>query len=184
VSGNTAPAITRWFIRAKELFWCLRLALIILVSLTSSIGLLFQNFYTAETDNWKIQSIGQDAVDLFLVVPVMIITAWAQLRGNRTAMLIWPGILLYIIYTFVIFCFDVHFNRLFIFYCLIVGISFYSLLYFLYQQVFFTLQLSFVKSAWTKIVAIYLLVVAISFYFLWLAEIIPSIVSGTLPRSL
>jgi hypothetical protein len=58
-----------------------------------------------ETANWQAQSIGQDFVDLFLVTPCLLISAILAFRNNRNAKMIWGGVVLYITYTFVIYCF-------------------------------------------------------------------------------
>jgi hypothetical protein len=36
----------------------------------------------------------------------------------------------------------------------------------------------------TKIIAVYFLIISIGFYFLWLSEIIPSVIKNTIPESL
>ena len=104
--------------------------LVIAVSLT---GLLYPGFYAQETANWQAQTYGQDLIDLVLVVPTLLIAAALLFRGNKNALLVWGGAIIYLLYTFVIYCFSVHFNRLFLLYCFTLGLSFYS---FLYEVVF------------------------------------------------
>ena len=53
--------------------------LVIIVSLA---GILTPNFYSAETANWQAQSIGQDIVDLFAIVPCLIITSFFAYRNK------------------------------------------------------------------------------------------------------
>src|SRR6476660_2019568 len=90
----------------------LTLPLAVLISIASWVGLFTENFYYKETPNWISQAIGQDAIDLFLVTPLLLITAFLAIK-NEKAFLLWGGTTLYIVYTFVIYCFDVHFNGLF-----------------------------------------------------------------------
>ena len=141
-------------------------------------------FYSRETLNWQAQSEGQDQVDLFLATPLLLITAFLAYRKNRAASLLWAGTVMYLLYSYLIYCFDVHFNWLFIVYCLTLGLSFYSLLYFFYTQFKFPVVKDSDNPAARKTIAIYFLVIGSMFYFLWLSEIIPSINSNTVPESL
>src|SRR5690349_865282 len=112
----------------------LSVILAVLIVLASLIGISSVNFYQAESFNWQVQSVGQDAIDLTIIAPVLTITAFLRYRGFAWAGMIWAGVISYIIYTFTIYCFAVHFNKLFLVYCLILGISFYSLIYFICSQ--------------------------------------------------
>jgi len=153
--------------------------LIIIISLT---GILISDFYSAETANWQAQSIGQDIVDLFVIVPCLIITSVFAYRNNNKTRLLWGGVLCYLIYTFIIYCFGVHFNRLFVVYCFTLGLSFYSFLYFFLHRNQEQVQLK--SKLLTKIIAIYFLIISVGFYVLWLSEIIPSAVQNTIPQAL
>src|SRR5689334_19574895 len=113
----------------------LSVPLILLVTGVSLVGIFSDDFYAKETLNWQIQSAGQDIIDLVLVVPFLLTTTPITFKIKRTGALLWGGVLLYLIYTFIIFCFDVHFNKLFILYCLTLGLAFYSFIYFIYFQI-------------------------------------------------
>jgi len=162
----------------------LSLPLAALIIITACIGLFSENFYSAETPNWIAQSTGQDAIDLLLITPFLVITAILATGKNKIAFLLWGGVNLYLIYTFVIYCFDVHFNKLFIFYCIILGLSFYSFMYFLFSQFATAVKIDNYNKPAVKITAIYFLIIPCIFYFLWLAEIIPAVTSHTRPQSL
>jgi hypothetical protein len=135
--------------------------LVIIVSLA---GILILNFYSAETANWRAQSIGQDIVDLFAIVPCLIITSFFAYRNNRKAMLVWGGLLCYLIYTFIIYCFAVHFNCLFVIYCITLGLSFYSFIYFFLKWKQTQVQLK--NTLLARIIAVYFLIISLGFYFL------------------
>src|SRR5450631_1289659 len=94
--------------------------------IASCVGLFTPSFYSTETLNWQAQSVSQDFIDLVLIAPCLLITSILARRNNKIAILIWGGVLLYLTYTFVIYCFDIHFNKLFILYCFCLGLSFYS----------------------------------------------------------
>jgi hypothetical protein len=162
----------------------LSLPLATLIITAACVGLFTPDFYSRETPNWIAQAIGQDAIDLFLIAPFLIITSILAAAKNRIAFLLWGGLNLYLIYTFVIYCFDVHFNKLFVIYCIILGLSFYSFLYFLFSLPGTPIKDENYKNSAVKIVAIYFLFIPCIFYFLWLAEIIPAIIGHTAPQSL
>jgi hypothetical protein len=158
--------------------------LVILVIIVSIIGLFFPDTYSKETPNWTAQAVGQDMFDLFVIVPFLIIAAIFIQRKSRIALLLWGGVIFYLVYTFVIYCFAVHFSRLFIFYCMILGLSFYSLVYFLLSQIKESVTDWFEKKAPVKGVGIYLIAIACVFYLLWLSEIMPAIIAGATPKNI
>lgn len=161
----------------------LSLVLAALIIFASIYGLLTPAFYFAETLNWQAQSVGQDEINLFLISPALIITAIAG-RKNKIAFWLWSGVNLYLIYTYAIYCFDIHFNKLFVIYCLIFGSSFYSFVYFVVSQINEPITNEIYNKIVIKVIAVYFLIISCVFYFLWLSEIIPAIVLHTLPGSI
>lgn len=159
--------------------------LLLLLIIASSIGLFTENFYSKETLNWQIQSVGQDMIDLFLIVPSLIITTLLIYRKKSfKSMLPWSGTLLYIVYTFIIFCFDVHFNSLFIVYCLILGLSLYAAAWAFYTLIKRNIVAESNNTMISKATGIFFTVIAVVFYGVWLAEIIPGMIRGEIPTSL
>jgi len=157
--------------------------LVALIITVSYIGLFTPGFYTAETLNWQAQSVGQDMIDLFLLAPCLIVTSVLAFRHNRTALMIWGGVVLYLTYTFTIYCFDIHFNKLFFFYCLCLGLSFYSFLYFLVTQYKKFLNVQLENKSVSRFTGIYFIIIAVLFYILWLSEIVPSVFQNKIPKS-
>jgi cytochrome b561 len=154
----------------------------ILIVFVSCFAMFTPDFYRIETANWRAQSEGQDIIDLFMGAPVLLLASLFASKSQK-AFLIWGGSVLYLLYTFVIYCFDVHFNNLFVCYCVILGLLFYSAIYFLVQLIKHpssTTQFYAVH----KITGIFFVSISILFYFLWLGEIIPSITEGVIPASL
>lgn len=164
----------------KVILW-ISIPLTLLIILTSSVGLLTPDFYAQETLNWQAQSLGQDAVDLFLIAPLLLITSWLSYRNHEIPRLLWSGVILYVLYAYVIYCFDVHFNRLFVLYCLILGLAFFGMLFYLLSRRKESVTSWLVNTMTLKVVEVYLIVIAIVFYILWLSEIIPPTITGTVP---
>lgn len=116
---------------SKYLLSILNIVICLLIVVSSSASLSDPTFYQKETHNWQIQSIGQDIINIFCVVPFLLITNLLTIANRPFAILLWQGCLLYLAYTYTIYCFDIHFNQYFIIYCLILGLSFYLFIYFL-----------------------------------------------------
>lgn len=154
----------------------------VLLIFVSCVGFFKPGFYAAETPNWEAQTLGQDLVDLFIITPCLIITSILAYRKNVIALHIWGGIILYITYTFVLYCFCIHFNKLFVLYCVSLGLSFYAMVYYLYTHVKLNNEYS-LNNRWTRWIGIYFISLAVIFYLLWLAEIIPAIIDNITPRS-
>ena len=85
----------------KSILW-LSLSTALLIIFTSSVGLWVIDFYGKESPNWQAQAIGQDSVNLFLLVPCLLITGFLASK-NSNAKVLCGGIVLYFIYTFIIF---------------------------------------------------------------------------------
>ena len=156
--------------------------LIILLILGSCAGILTTDLYINETPNWKAQSFGQDLINLFLIAPSLIAATFFAYKNNTSAIKIHAGINLYLIYTFVLFCFDVHFNQLFFLYCCCLGLSFYSFVYFIYSNSRYYNE-NYLNKSRHRLIGFYLITVALVFYILWLAEIVPAIIFNSMPQS-
>lgn len=150
------------------------------VLIASGVGILFKNIYARETPAWAVQAIGQDIVNVVAVV-VLFVAAYFVNKGSMRALLVWGGVLLYLIYAYVIYAFDIHFNRLFLVYVAIVGLSFYALVVSVLHLNLDRLRASF--PAGSRAVSVFLLLLGIVFSLLWLSEDIPAIVGGQIPQS-
>ncbi len=154
------------------------------IAISSWISMARPDFYHAETLPWQIQSKGQDIVDLFIAVPALLLTSLLVFRGYRQAMIVWAGVNLYLFYTYLIYCFDVHFNSLFLLYCLNLGLSFYSLVYVGPVLARNAIKIPEVRSGMIKTTSVYFIALGAGFYMLWLSQIVPWIGSGEIPQPL
>lgn len=156
----------------------------VLLLFVSASGLMIPGLYDAEKPVWKVQCYGQDAIDLVLILPCLIISSVLLRTGNYLGRLSWPGIMLYLVYTFTIYCFNVRFNLFFVEYCVILGLCVYSLAYYA-----FTVQTQFVSatvfsSFVPKVTAGYFCFIGIVFYLVWLRDIVPAIRHHSTPPSI
>lgn len=153
----------------------------VLILLTSFLGILNPLTYARETKAWWAQCVGQDWSNIIFIVPILLVSAIFSYRGSRKAYLIWLGALFVNIYSFVLYCFAVHFNYLFLVYCAILGLSNYALLINLYRlkNIDFTTWFKIEKSK--RLVAGFVIFIATVFVLLWLSEALPASITNKVP---
>lgn len=105
------------------------IAIAILVAVTAIAGIWWPATYARETLYTRAGAIGSDLVDLFLVVPVLLMSGIMGSRGSAAARLVWLGSLGYLFYNFVLYAFGVHFNALFLVYCATLSLCFYAAIF-------------------------------------------------------
>ena len=153
------------------------------LTLVSIFGGFFESTYERDHPSMAAQGMGQDIVDLFFVIPVLLVSLVFMLKKNKRATFLFGGTLMYILYSFIIYSLGIHFNNLFLLYCLILGCSLYLfILYFSYLRNQ-DIKDWFEERVPIKSTGIYLITIAFLFYFLWLKDIIPAIKSNTIPES-
>ncbi len=157
--------------------------LALLLAVMSIVGITYDGLYARETANWSAQAIGQDWVDLLFGVPWLVLTAAGTLRGSRRAALLLAGGLLYTVYEFLIYAFAVHFNPLFLVYCAGLGLSAFCLAAAIAKLMRENVCDWFDAGVPTRAPGVFLVLVGASFALLWLAEVVPAVLNGTLPAS-
>ena len=162
----------------------LSVPLAILTAIVSYAGIFNESTYAKETASYAAQGTGQDIVNLFIVVPILLITSIFAYRKSKSGILIWSGVIFYLAYSYTIYSFGMHFNNLFVDYCLILGLSFYSLIYFLIFSLHENVSEWYSNKISTKSTGIFLISIAVLFYFIWLSEIIPAIIANITPKSI
>lgn len=168
--------------RNNIILW-LSIPLAALMIIISYAGIFLHGTYAGENANWSAQALGQDIFDLFLAAPLLIVTSALAYRNNRTAVLLWGGTQIYLIYTFTIYCFALHFNNFFVLYCFTLGLSFYSFIYFLLKHYKEDAGSWFKEKVPLKTTGILLIIISVMFYFLWLTEIYNAWTNNTVPQS-
>lgn len=154
-----------------------------LLAVTSAAGLAIPAVYQRETASWAAQGMGQDVVDLLIVFPALLIAMTRARAGSPWAAALWRGLMLYVIYSFVLYAFFMHFNILFPLYVAVLGLSFFAL-------VTNTIRIDrgraahyFVDTFTRRSVSAFLVVISLAFAGLWLNEIVPALIAGTTPWS-
>ena len=158
--------------------------LALLVAVVSLAGILAPATYARETANWAAQAIGQDWVDLLLAVPWLATTGVLALRGSRGAILLLAGGFFFMLYTFAIYGFAVHFNRLFLVYCAGLGLSFFALSGMAVRLLREDMARWFAEPIPVRTIGVLLIATGVLFAVAWLGEILPAIARGTVPNSI
>lgn len=189
----------RWIIKVKELnnldnisvkprddkiLLYLTILIVILVATCSSIGIWHEQLYSKETVNILSQCIGQDISNLFIISPILLVSAFNASKGNKIAKIIWIATIIINVYTYVIYCFAVHFNFLFHIYCLILGLSIYSALIFFIKYINEDFKNWFTEKVPTKSIGIFLIIIASMFTVMWLSDSLPAVLTNTVPANL
>jgi hypothetical protein len=159
------------------------IAIAILVALTAVAGIFWPATYARETLYSKAGGIGSDLVDLFLVVPILLISGIKGYRGSVPARVVWLGTLGYLLYNFVLYVFGVHFNALFLVYCATLGLCFYAAVFSIPFIPLESIAKTYSLCPPRKTIVVAFLVVAISFAVFDLSEAIPALLAGQVPQS-
>jgi hypothetical protein len=168
----------------NKTFLYLTFPLAMLVATSAVFGIFMKETYINETENWRVQGIGQDIVDLFIIIPVLVISGVLAYLNKKIAFFIFGGAILFLIYSYAIYCFAVHFNYLFLVYCFTFGLSVYSFVWFITSQSISVVRSWFDNQMPVKLLGTILIIIAVLFYFLWLSDIIPALIAHKIPKSL
>jgi hypothetical protein len=171
-------------------FWLwLSIPLAVLLAIATIAGVFSPETYAQDAEYFATQGIAQDFVSLFITLPVLVISFIFALRGSLRARMIWLGMVGYTLYSYILYAFFVSFNSLFLVYSGTLALSIYALIGTIsttdcqaaMQAVLVNRQ---DPARFKRRTAITLFVVAGLFYFLWLSEIIPALLSGITPQSI
>ena len=155
-------------------------ASVILMAGASAAGIFLPFVYAKETPSWAAQGMGQDVVNLLVVVPAMAVCIYRAARGSPRAVLILLGLLLYATYSYVLYAFFVHFNALFPIYVAVLGLSFYALVGMLMEMDSIAVRSLFAAKR-GRAASAYLMASGVAFAVLWLASIASAIATGSTP---
>jgi hypothetical protein len=173
----------RWSFSVRGLWLRLALTAAILMGVASAAGIWLPFVYINETASWAAQGTGQDIVNLAVVLPAMLIALYAASGGSLRAVLVVLGLLVYVVYSYVLYGFFVHFNLLFPIYVATLGTSFWALV-----GIVLNVRNDRVRALFEgktgRAQSVYLMVSGLLFGAVWMSSIASSIMSGDTPREL
>ncbi|HUI28888.1 MAG TPA: hypothetical protein VLX91_01635 [Candidatus Acidoferrales bacterium] len=170
------------FRSTKPLHFSIPISLLIIAS--GIYGIFFKSAYSQETHLMAVQGVAQDLANLILAVPSLMAGAFLIRRGSIRGIFIWLGAALYVFYTFVVYCFAVHFNSFFLVYCAVLGLTFYSIISLLLSVDLSAIKNSFAENKSNNVSVYFLIVISVLFFLIWMKAIIPALASGEPPQEL
>ena len=155
----------------------------VLMALASAAGVLSGATYVRETVSWAAQGSGQDMINFMVVFPVLVGSAIQAHLGLTRARLVCMGALLYVVYSYVLYAFFVHFGPWFLVYVAVLGSSSFALIGAASSVDVRRLPAMFERVAHTRAAAVFLMIFGCGFAALWLGDIVPALIAGRTPAS-
>jgi hypothetical protein len=129
------------------------------------------------------QNLGTDLVNVALMIPLLGFSC-AIMGRSAWARLLWLGALGYLVYAYGMYALGVHWNRLFLAYVALFGLSFYGLVLGFARTPVREIAAAFPPRTPVRTAALYLTTVALLVAAVWLIDEIGATVRGVPPPSL
>ncbi len=157
------------------------IAISLLLAITAVAGLFWPATYARETPYSRAGGYASDIVDLFLVVPILLISGTMGFRQSVPARLVWLGAQGYLLYNLVIYAFGVHFNALFLIYCATLSLCLYATVFTLPLISLAQIAEAYGPRAPRKTIGVVFLVLAIQTAAFDVRDDIVAILAGRVP---
>jgi len=158
----------------------LSILITILAAFASAGGLLLHGLYRDNafvTTTW----LGNDAITLFLAVPILVLSLVFSNRGSVRAQLVWMGALDYMLYNYAFYLFGAAFNWFFLVYVALLALSIFALIFGLSNLDVDGISRSAHQRMPVKWIGGYFLFVAVGLGLVYMIQSIGFIATGTLP---
>lgn len=155
-------------------------AIAAIAAIASSGGLWLRGLYRDNTfvlSAWR----GNDAVTLFVAVPIFLVAIRLSARGSARARLAWLGLLDYFLYNYAFYLFGAAFNRFFLLYAGLLGLSIFAMIFGLARLDVGGIAKGAGPELPAKRVAGYMLFVAVGLTAVYVAQSVGFIITGALP---
>lgn len=163
----------------KILFIAL-ITICILLAIAASIGFFIKDFYILDSNILASATRGVDLFFLVIILPVLLICLFLLYKGSQKAFIIILGILGIIIYNYTFMSFNIQFNRLFIIYVALLGLSSFTLLKYTIRLDLDSFKNQFSKKIPIKTIGIFQIIIGILFYLIWGKAIISANINNNL----
>lgn len=158
----------------------LSILIAIFATIASAGGLLLDGLYRDNafvTTTW----LGNDAITLFLAVPILVVAMIVSNRGSLKAQLIWMGALDYMLYNYAFYLFGAAFNWFFLLYAALLALSIFALIFGLIKLDVNGISQQFRKDAPVKWIGGYFIFVASGLGLVYLIQSIGFIATDNVP---
>jgi hypothetical protein len=109
------------------LAYAISLVIAALMAVASVAGLLYQTIIYP-TDELLQAFVPNDVVNLVIGLPILLGSMWLARRGRLIGLLLWPGALFYVFYTYIIYVFSMPLNVAFLLHLTLVTLSAYTMI--------------------------------------------------------
>lgn len=109
------------------LLYAVSLVIAVLLVVLSAAGLLYPNTIYP-TDELLQSFVPNDAVNLLIGLPILLASMWLTRRDRLVGLLLWPGALFFVFYTYLVYLFSMPPNLAFLAYLVLVVLSSYALI--------------------------------------------------------
>ncbi len=158
----------------------LSILIALLAAFASAGGLLLAGLYR---DNAFVRTtwLGNDAITLFLAVPILVLALVYSARGSVRAQLVWMGALDYMLYNYAFYLFGTAFNWFFLVYTALLALSIMALIFGLANLDTGAVREAARTSMPVRWIGGYFLFVAAGLSLVYVMQSVAFIASGTLP---
>ena len=181
--ATPARAAERAGSRSTSVASGLTMALIAVVAICSLVTLVAPAVLR-DPPGYAGNALGTFIVLLVVALPVVAVAMRAALRGSLAARFVWLGGVGYLLYNAILTSFSLQFNELFLLYVASLSLAVWSFIAVLVTIDVGALPARFPSRFPVRLVGGYLIAIALAFAALWLADVLPAMLSGTRPLSL
>ncbi len=155
-----------------------------LILAATGLQIFWPAIYSREAPSSAAGCFATDILDLYLIVPILVVTTVLALRGSMAALMVWAGTLMSLAYNFMIYAFAIHFNAMFLAYCAVLGLCFYGLIG--VRKFLATDEIAKAYSAGVprRLLAATFIFIAVSAAWNEVKEDVVAIQAGTIPASI
>lgn len=158
------------------------LATLVLTVIATLVGLFVPGFYR-DAPVLLPQVYGQDLLTLLVAVPALAISLYFAARGSLRGYIVWLGVTGYLLYTYASYAFMTAFNELYLVYTTLLWLTLFTFVGGVIRLDTAELKRSIGEPSGRLYIGFHLLL-SVLIASLWLSEILPATIAGTVPPSI
>lgn len=158
------------------------MATLVLTVVATLVGLFVPGFYR-DAPVLRPQVYGQDLLTLLIAVPALAVSLYFATRGSLRGYVGWLGMTGYLLYTYASYAFMTAFNELYLVYTTLLWLTLFTFVGGMTRLDAAALKRSIGARSSRLYIGFHVLL-SVLITALWLSEILPAIVAGTVPPSI
>lgn len=159
----------------------LSLIIAMLAAVASAGGLFFPGLYRDNvliTCAWR----GNDLITLAVAVPGLLVSMLFALRGSQKALLVWAGMLGYMVYNYIFYLYGAVFNVFFLLYVLLFTLSIYAIISVMIKLDVQAITNQFRARTPVKWIGGFMVFFAVLLGAMWIAMSLSFVFTGVVPQ--